>query len=177
MAISSRLAPLAVRSARTIINKKSMFKKITLPNGLRLVTAAMPGSQSTTVLVFFATGSKYETKDINGISHFLEHMFFKGTKKRPTTLALSEFLDRVGGSYNAFTGKEVTAYYAKVAPEYADMALDWVSDILLNSKFDAKEIAKERGVIMEEINMYLDNPARYVGEIWEDLLYGDQPAE
>jgi len=153
-----------------------MFKKTILKNGLRLVTAPMPGSQSTTVLVLVATGSKYETKDINGISHFLEHMFFKGTKKRPTTLALSEFLDRVGGSYNAFTGKEVTAYYAKVAPEYADMALDWVSDILLNSKFDAKEIAKERGVIMEEINMYLDNPARYVGEIWEDLLYGDQPA-
>ena len=125
-----------------------MFKKTILKNGLRLVTAPMPGSQSTTVLVLVAT----------------------------TTLALSELLDRVGGSYNAFTGKEVTAYYAKVAPEYADMALDWVSDILLNSKFDAKEIAKERGVIMEEINMYLDNPARYVGEIWEDLLYGDQPA-
>ncbi|KKT26392.1 MAG: Peptidase M16 domain protein [Parcubacteria group bacterium GW2011_GWA2_43_9b] len=165
-----------LRSARTIINKKSMFKKITLPNGLRLVTAAMPGSQSTTVLVLFGAGSKYETKTNNGISHFLEHMFFKGTKKRPTTLALSEFLDRVGGEYNAFTAQEMTGYYAKVAPEYVDMALDWVSDILLNSKFDAKEIAKERGVITEEYNMYLDNPARYVGDLWEQLLYGDQPA-
>ncbi len=153
-----------------------MFKKTILPNGLRLITAPMPGSQSTTVLVFFATGSKYETKEINGISHFLEHMFFKGTKKRPTTLALSEYLDRVGGEFNAFTSQEMTGYYAKVAPEYLDMALDWVSDILLNSKFEETEIDKERGVITEEINMYLDNPMRYVGTLWEELLYGDQPA-
>lgn len=153
-----------------------MFKKTILPNGLRLVSVAMPESQSTTVLVLFATGSKYETKTINGISHFLEHMFFKGTKKRPTTLALSEYLDRVGGEYNAFTAQEMTGYYAKVAPEYIDMALDRVSDILLNSKFDAAEIDKERGVILEEINMFLDNPTRYVGDLWEELLYGDQPA-
>ncbi len=136
----------------------------------------MPGSQSTTVLVLFATGSKYETKEINGISHFLEHMFFKGTKKRPNTLAISEALDRVGGEYNAFTSQEIMVYYAKVAPEYVDLALDWVSDILLNSKFDAREIDKERGVITEEINMSLDNPMRYVGDLWEELLYGDQPA-
>src|SRR3989344_1773360 len=153
-----------------------MFKKTILKNGLRLVTAPMPGSQSTTVLVFFATGSKYETKDINGISHFLEHLFFKGTKKRPTTLALSEYLDRVGGEFNAFTSQEMTGYYAKVAPEYVEMALDWVSDILLNSKFEAAEIDKERGVIAEEINMKLDNPMRYIGDLWENLLYGDQPA-
>ncbi|MDD2753206.1 MAG: pitrilysin family protein [Candidatus Portnoybacteria bacterium] len=153
-----------------------MFKKTILPNGLRLITAPMAGSQSTTVLVFFAAGSKYESKENNGISHFLEHMFFKGTKKRPTTLALSEYLDRVGGEFNAFTSQEMTGYYAKVAPEYADMALDWVSDILLNSKFDAKEIDKERGVITEEINMSLDNPMRYLGDLWEELLYGDQPA-
>lgn len=153
-----------------------MFKKTILSNSLRLVSVPMEGSQSTTVLVLFATGSKYETKDINGISHFLEHMFFKGTKKRPTTLALSEYLDRVGGEFNAFTSQEMTGYYAKVAPEYVDMALDWVSDILLNSKFDAKEIERERGVITEEINMSLDNPMRYVGDLWEELLYGDQPA-
>lgn len=153
-----------------------MFKKTILKNGLRLVSAPMAGSQSTTVLVLFGAGSKYETKEINGLSHFLEHMFFKGTKKRPTTLALSEFLDRVGGEYNAFTAQEMTGYYAKVAPEYIDMALDWVSDILLNSKFDAKEIEREKGVITEEYNMYLDNPARYVSDLWEALLYGDQPA-
>lgn len=153
-----------------------MFKKTILSNGLRLVAVPMSSSQSTTVLVLFGAGSKYETRETNGLSHFLEHMFFKGTKKRPTTMAISEALDRVGGEYNAFTAQEFTGYYAKVAPEYADLALDWVSDILLNSKFDAAEIEKERGVITEEYNMYLDNPARFVGDLWEELLYGDQPA-
>ncbi|MDD2730797.1 MAG: pitrilysin family protein [Candidatus Portnoybacteria bacterium] len=153
-----------------------MFKKITLPNGLRLLAVPKEGSESVTVLVLFGTGSKYETKNINGVSHFLEHMFFKGTEKRPDTQAVSEVLDRIGGAYNAFTGKETTGYWAKVAAENWEVAVDWVSDILLNSKFEAKEIEKEKGVIMEEINMYLDDPRSYVGEIWEDLLYGDQPA-
>ncbi|TSC53872.1 MAG: hypothetical protein LiPW39_23 [Parcubacteria group bacterium LiPW_39] len=136
----------------------------------------MPASQTVTVLVLFGTGSKYETKEINGLSHFLEHMFFKGTKKRPNTLAIAEVLDRVGGKYNAFTSKEFTGYWAKVANDHLDLALDWVADILLNSKFEAAEIAKERGVIIEEINMYLDTPMIYVTELWEQLLYGDQPA-
>ncbi len=136
----------------------------------------MPSSQATTVLVLFGTGSKYETKEINGLSHFLEHMFFKGTKKRPDTLAVAEVLDRVGGKYNAFTAKEYTGYWAKVSAEHLELALDWVADILLNSKFEAAEIEKERGVIIEEINMYLDTPMAYVGELWERLLYGDQPA-
>jgi len=153
-----------------------MFKKTILKNGLRLITAPMPQSQTVTVLVLFAAGSKYETKNISGLSHFLEHMFFKGTKKRPNTTAVAEVLDRVGGTYNAFTSKEYTGYWAKVDKSHLDLALDWVSDILLNSKFDAKEITKERGVIIEEINMYLDMPMRYVGELWEQLLYGDQPA-
>ena len=150
-----------------------MFNKTILPNGLRLITVPQAGSESMTVLVLFKTGSKYETKNINGISHFLEHMFFKGTEKRPDTQAVSEVLDRIGGAYNAFTGKETTGYWAKVAAENWEVAVDWVSDILLNSKFEAKEIEKEKGVIMEEINMYLDDPRSYVGEIWEDLLYGD----
>jgi predicted Zn-dependent peptidase len=153
-----------------------MFKKSTLKNGLRLILAPMPSSQTLTVLVLFATGSKYETKNINGLSHFLEHMFFKGTKKRPDTLAIAETLDRVGGRYNAFTSKEYTGYWAKVANDHLVLALDWVSDILLNSKFEAAEIEKERGVITEEINMYLDTPMVYVTELWEELLYGDQPA-
>lgn len=153
-----------------------MFKKKTLPNGLRLITAPMKNSETVAVLVLVATGSKYETKEINGISHFLEHMFFKGTKKRPNARAVAEVLDRVGGEYNAFTGKEYTGYWAKVGAENLDLALDWVADILLNSKFNAKEIEKERGVIVEELNMYLDTPMRYVSELWEQLLYGDQPA-
>ncbi len=136
----------------------------------------MPASQTVTVLVLFAAGSKYETKEISGLSHFLEHMFFKGTKKRPDTTAIAEVLDRVGGRYNAFTSKEFTGYWAKVANDHLDLALDWVSDILLNSKFDGAEIAKERGVIIEEINMYMDTPMVYVENLWEQLLYGDQPA-
>jgi predicted Zn-dependent peptidase len=153
-----------------------MFKKTILKNGLRLIETPQKDSQTVTVLVLFAAGSKYETKEIKGISHFLEHMFFKGTKKRPTTLAISEVLDRVGGRYNAFTSKEFTGYWAKVGEEHLDLALDWVADILLNSKFDGAEIERERGVIIEEINMYQDTPMAYVGELWEELLYGDQPA-
>jgi predicted Zn-dependent peptidase len=106
-----------------------MFKKHVLNNGLRLILAPMEGAQSVTVLVLVGTGSKYETKEINGISHFLEHMFFKGTKKRPTTLEIASDLDAVGGAYNAFTGKEYTGYWAKVDSKHLDLALDWVSDI------------------------------------------------
>jgi predicted Zn-dependent peptidase len=153
-----------------------MFNKTTLKNGLRLITVPMENSNSVTVLILVGTGSKYETKDISGISHFLEHMFFKGTKKRPNTLKISETLDSVGGEYNAFTSKEITGYWAKVDKKHADVALDWISDIFLNSKFEEKEINREKGVIIEELNMYLDTPTAYVGELWEKLLYGDQPA-
>lgn len=152
------------------------YQKYTFKNGLRLVTVPMANTKAVTVLVLVGTGSKYETKEINGISHFLEHMFFKGTKKRPNTLAIAETLDKIGGEYNAFTSKEYTGYYAKVAGKYLDLALDWVSDIFLNSKLEQKEIEREKGVIIEEINMYLDQPQRYIWKIWEQLLYGDQPA-
>jgi predicted Zn-dependent peptidase len=153
-----------------------MYKKITLKNGLRIITVPMKNTQAATVLILVGTGSKYETKDVNGISHFIEHMFFKGTKKRPTKLEVAETLDRVGGMYNAFTGKEFTGYWAKVDIGHFDLALDWVSDIFLNSQIDKKEIEKEKGVIIEEVNMYLDAPMLYVGDLWEKLLYGDQPA-
>ncbi len=153
-----------------------MHKKTTFKNGLRLITSPMENSNSVTALVLVGTGSKYEDKSINGISHFLEHMFFKGTGKRPNTLKIAETLDSVGGEYNAFTSKEVTGYWAKVDKKHADIALDWLSDIFLNSKFDEKEIEREKGVIIEEVNMYLDTPAVYVGELLEKLLYGDQPA-
>lgn len=153
-----------------------MFQKFTLKNGLRAIAIPLKNSQAVTVLALVGTGSKYETKSINGISHFLEHMFFKGTKKRPNTLDIAEELDKVGGEYNAFTGKEYTGYWAKVDFRHLDLALDVVSDIFLNSKLDAKEISREKGVIIEEINMYLDMPMRYVGDLWEKLLYGNQPA-
>jgi len=153
-----------------------MFKKYTSSSGLRIILAPMEGSQSVTVLVLVGTGSKYETKEINGISHFLEHMFFKGTKKRPTNLDISSVLDSVGGTYNAFTDKENTGYWAKVDAKHLNLALDWVSDIFLNSKLESEEIEREKGVIIEELNMYLDTPMMYVNDIWEKLLYGEQPA-
>ncbi len=153
-----------------------MFKKTILKNGLRIITVPQKGTRAVTVLVLVGTGSKYETKEINGISHFLEHLFFKGTKKRPSPLKVIEPLDKIGGIYNAFTGEEYTGYFAKAEASYLDLALDWVSDIYLNSLLPKKEIEKERGVIIEEINMYLDTPIVYIGELWKRLLYGDQPA-
>ncbi|MDP2945868.1 MAG: pitrilysin family protein [bacterium] len=153
-----------------------MYKKTTLRNGLRILTVPMANTKTATVLVLVATGSKYETKNISGISHFLEHMTFKGTKKRPTPLAIAEPLDRIGGNYNAFTGQEYTGYYAKADGRHQDLLLDIISDITLNPNFDQEEINKERGVIIEEINMYEDMPSRKVGDVWNNLLYGDQPA-
>jgi predicted Zn-dependent peptidase len=129
-----------------------------------------------TVLVLVGTGSKYEKKEENGISHFLEHMYFKGTKKRPNPLAIAETLDKVGGIYNAFTSQEYTGYFAKVSKENFELALDWVSDIFLNSTLPEKEVEKERGVIIEEINMRKDHPLEYVQILWQKILYGDQPA-
>lgn len=153
-----------------------MYKKTVLPNGLRILTVPMVNTKTVTVLVLVATGSKYETKEINGISHFLEHMTFKGTKKRPTPLSIAEPLDRIGGNFNAFTMQECTGYYAKANGRHLDLLLDIISDITLNPKFNQNEINKERGVIIEEINMYEDMPARKIGDVWDELLYGDQPA-
>ena len=153
-----------------------MFKKTTIKNGLRIITVPQKNTQSLTVLVLVETGSKYEKKEINGISHFLEHMYFKGTRKRPSTTAIAETLDKVGGIYNAFTGEEYTGYFAKVASPHFDLALDWVSDIFLNSILPEKETEKEKGVIIEEINMIYDHPMSYVQTLWPKLLYGDQPA-
>jgi len=154
-----------------------MFKKTTLKNGLRVITVPQKGTQAVTVLVLVGTGSKNETKETGGISHFLEHMMFKGTKKRPDTLAVAETLDKVGGIYNAFTGQDFTGYFAKVETSQFKLAFDWVSDIFLNGLLPGKEIQKEKGVIIEEINMIYDHPMNYIGEImWPKLLYGDQPA-
>ncbi len=153
-----------------------MFKKTTLKNGLRIITVPQKETKAVTVLVLVKTGSKYEEKDISGISHFLEHMLFKGTEKRKGPVEVSEVIDRVGGDYNAFTGEEYTGYYARVDGTHFDIALDWVSDIFINAKIPSKEMEKERGVIIEEINMFNDNPMRHIGELWENVLYGDQPA-
>lgn len=151
------------------------FEKITLPNGLRVVLAPLTSFKSVTAIVLCGAGSRYETKETNGISHFLEHMFFKGTTNRPSALDISHQLDAIGADYNAFTGKESTAYHIKSASEHLPLLLDMLSDMLWNSKFVVEEIEKERGVIMEEINLYQDTPARRVGEIYEQVMWGDQP--
>lgn len=136
----------------------------------------LKGTKTVTVLAMVATGSKYENRQNNGISHFLEHMFFKGTQKRPRTMDIASELDGVGAEYNAFTDKECTGYWVKVDYSKKDLALDVVSDILLNSKFSQAEIDRERGVIMEERNMYLNNPMMRIDDIFENCLYGDTPA-
>ncbi|MDD5012796.1 MAG: pitrilysin family protein [Candidatus Pacebacteria bacterium] len=153
-----------------------MYKKTILNNGLRIITVPQKESKTATVLVLVGTGSKYETKEISGISHFLEHMFFKGTKRFKKPKDVAEFLDKIGGDFNAFTGEEYTGYYAKVSAEHLDIAFEWVSDIFLNSIIPLKEVEKERGVIIEEINMYKNNPMMYIGQLWKEVLYGDQPA-
>ncbi len=153
-----------------------MFYKTKLKNNLRLIVSPISKTKTVTLLVMIETGSKYETKAISGLSHFLEHMFFKGTTRRPSTLAISTALDEVGGIYNAFTSKEYTGFYVKVASRHIRRAFDVISDILQNSKFESGEIKREKKVIIEEINMYQDTPMHYVGELFEQLLYGDQPA-
>lgn len=152
------------------------FKKTTLKNGLRIITVPMKESTAVTVLVAVEAGSKYETKDISGLSHFLEHMCFKGTKRRVSSNEISRELDSIGAQYNAFTGQELTGYYAKVHPGHFDKALDIIADMYLHPTLPAEEIEKEKGVIVEEINMYEDLPQRHVHDVFMDLMYGDQPA-
>lgn len=153
-----------------------MYLKETLPNHLRLLLVPLKNTKTVTVLVVVKVGSKYETKKINGISHFLEHLFFKGTEKRPTKLEIGKEFDQIGGEYNAFTSQEYTGFYAKVNSRHLEIALDIISDILIHSKFDEAELKREKGVILEEINMYQDTPTDYIHTLWHKLLYGDQPA-
>src|SRR3990167_6567490 len=150
------------------------YKIHTLKNGLRIVFAQMPDSQTATVIVMTGTGSRYEDERENGLAHFLEHMFFKGTSKRPSAKAISEELDGVGAVYNAFTAKERTAYFAKVSARYLDTALDVISDIFLNSMLPEKEITKERGAIVQEIDMYEDIPMRTVDNVFDELIFGKE---
>ncbi|HEX3225234.1 MAG TPA: pitrilysin family protein [Gaiellaceae bacterium] len=153
----------------------STYERHVLDNGLRVLTAPMPQAQSVTCMLMLAAGSRYETPETNGIAHFSEHMFFKGTERRPTARQIAGEIDAIGGEFNAFTGKEYTAYYVKCAAEHRDVALDVLVDMLRNAKFDSEEIEREKGVIVEEMNMYFDTPRDYIGGVYEELLYGDQP--
>jgi predicted Zn-dependent peptidase len=153
----------------------AVFERNVLDNGLRVLTADLPHAQSVSVLIMLAAGSRYETAESSGIAHFSEHMFFKGTERRPSARLIAGEIDAIGGEFNAFTGKESTTYYVKCAAESRDVALDVLVDMLRNSRFDAEEIEREKGVIVEEMNMYFDTPRDFIGGVYEQLLYGDQP--
>lgn len=152
------------------------YEKLELSNKGQLLVVSEEEAKTATALLMFKTGSKHETRENNGISHFLEHMFFKGSKKYPNTLALSSALDALGCEFNAFTGKEYTGYYVKVAAHKLEKALDVLGDMMLYPKLESKEIAREKGVIIEELNMYQDNPMMHIDDVLENCLYGDTPA-
>ncbi|HEX4104054.1 MAG TPA: pitrilysin family protein [Candidatus Paceibacterota bacterium] len=151
-------------------------KKITLKNGLRIILAPQPGGVAASVLILVAAGSEYETKATNGLSHFLEHMTFKGTTDRPRPGMIAEELAALGAQSNAFTSEEFTGYWAKVEAGKIHNIVEIVSDLYLHPLFAPEEIEKERGVIIEELNMYEDMPMRKVQDVFGELLYGDQPA-
>lgn len=152
------------------------FNTTILGNGLKVITVPMADNPSVTVLLMVAAGSKYETKKQNGLSHFLEHMVFKGTPRRPKASDISRELDSIGAHYNAFTSQEYTGYFAKADARHFDAILDIVSDMYLNPLFDENEIKKEKGVIIEELRMYKDIPQRRVHDLIAEVMHGDQPA-
>lgn len=152
-----------------------MFQKTTLPGELRVITAPNDSTKALTLLILVGAGSRYESEKERGIAHFLEHMFFKGAEKYSNAKEVAEKIDGIGGDFNAFTGKEYAGYYVKVAAENKEVAFDVLSDMLLKAKFDPEEIEKERGVILEELNMYEDMPIYKIGWDFEELLFSGHP--
>ena len=151
------------------------FQKTTLDNGLRVLTAPMPHLRSVAISFFIGTGSRYETDPQAGISHFIEHLVFRGTTRRPTSHDISVAIEGVGGILNGGTDKELTLYWCKVARPHFAMAFDVLTDMLLNAKFDPADIDKERGVVIEEIKMNNDAPSQRVGMLIEELLWHGHP--
>lgn len=148
-----------------------MSKAQFLSNGTRVHIVPMPGTEAMTILVLYKVGSRNEPHKLWGASHFIEHLMFKGTKKRPSTLALTQIIDRYGAEYNAYTGKDLTGYYIKIDGTKAPIAIDVLSDMLQHSLFEAKEMNKERQVIIEEIKMYEENPIMHVEDLVEDAMF------
>jgi predicted Zn-dependent peptidase len=151
-----------------------MIKKYTLDNGIRIIEDSMTEAQSFTVLVMFKTGSRNETDNIWGISHFLEHMVFKGTKSFPAPDILAKELDSLGAMYNAFTSKEHTGYYIKGSKRVFERAMSLIAEMTTSPIISEEEVDKERGTIIEEINMYEDNPQRKIYDYFEESLYGNK---
>jgi predicted Zn-dependent peptidase len=156
-------------------NLNGHYQKSTLANGLRVITVPMSHVRSATVAVFVRTGSRYETKEEAGISHFIEHMHFKGTKNRPVPQQISEAVEKVGGYLNAGTDREMTSYWAKVPKPAFEMTVELLSDMLLNSLLRAKDIEGERKVILEEINSINDSPQQRADMLIDELLWPNQP--
>ena len=146
-----------------------LYQKTTLDNGLRLITAIMPHTLSVAIGIFVGVGSRYETEAEAGISHFIEHLCFKGTPKRPTAREISEAIEGVGGILNGGTDKELTVYWCKVAKPHFPLALEVLVDMLLHSRFDLVDIERERQVIIEEINMGRDLSQQWVNVLIDEL--------
>ncbi len=143
----------------------------TLSNGIPLFLIPRSDVPSATIMVSINVGSRYESPEIAGASHFIEHLMFKGTKRRPTSVDISRELDRFGAEYNAYTSKDTTTYYVKIDATELPRAIDLLNDMLMHSTFDAEELDRERGVIVEEINMYDDNPASKMEDMLEELVF------
>ncbi len=152
-----------------------MYQKTTLENGVRVLTGAMPHTRSAAILIYYKVGARYEPKELSGISHYIEHMLFKGTRKRPTPQQIAEEVEGLGGSLNAMTDREYTAYSALVPSRHFGTALDVLTDMLEHSRFAAAEVKRERSVIIEEINGTLDSPPDIAGENISELIWGDHP--
>ncbi len=152
-----------------------MYQKTTLDNGLRLITETMPHTPSVAISIFVGVGSRYETEAEAGVSHFIEHLLFKGTPKRPTAREISEAIEGVGGILNGGTNKELTVYWCKVAKTHFPTALEVLVDVLLHSRFDPADIERERQVIIEELNMGRDSPPQWVNSLIDELLWPEHP--
>lgn len=148
-----------------------MFKKTTLKNGLRLLEVPMQGVDTVTSLVLIGVGSRYEHKKNNGIAHLIEHLAFKGTKKRPDLFTVARELDSIGADYNAFTGEEYTGYYVKSRAAHLEKGLEIIADIVQNPLYRQQNIAEEQKVIIEEIRMYYDSPTRYANQLLQNILF------
>ena len=152
-----------------------MYQRTTLENGLRVLMAPMPHTRSVAVSFYVGAGSRYETAEISGLSHFLEHMLFKGTERRPTAQQISEAVDAVGGVLNAGTDRELTVYYAKVAAPHFAIALDLLTDMIRRPLMAAGEIEKERRVVIEELATVKDSPAQQADVLLDEIMWPDQP--
>ena len=154
---------------------RSFHRVHSLAGGAKLVTAPMPERLSTSVVLMFAGGSRLEEDRLAGVSHFIEHLYFKGTKRRPTSKEIADAIEGVGGFINASTDKELTAYWARVPSEHLDLGLDVLFDIVSNSKLDPDDLERERTVILEELRMYQDQPQDFVQNLFEELIWPGHP--